>query len=918
MAGLLTLQDLADGHIDAGTLGEFANEDKVVVARKGLEYPSAPMVSRLVVENGLLGATPFATKALMIASSLVNGDYAVVTDDSDIAENGFWQKKSGVWRLLKWNPIEQSKEYVNANPLFKPQRLEADSDIDELFIAGIYHIPTATIAEALKLPENQNGQLYVSGNTRADGSGFVFQTYINARGSTYQRVYNGTIWFSWKGNNADLLVKKGEQTKSIVTYGSSTLAHLADELQSFADNKDIKMYPYAVSGDTIAGTGMLSGVNKVTIKVTGGELIKDIYVPVTFTKSFGKTGAVVDFELDNGVTGKLNVFNSKFKANSNATVSESTVFNAKPLAERPVDATYIINSGKNDLTTPEDNTQYVIDKTIEVVKGLPFGADFIVLGHFSNTDSSTARTDRVNNVNEALRARFWTRYLSINDILFDDATWLKLGLTKTAADNTAISKRNLPPSLARDNGHLSEAMDVVLTDAITDAIGKGCVLTNEAIIENVRKTRYVESMSATNRLQILSQSPYSLYASYNDGFAVKTNPSLKCVLYDSYNDGINSVGATGVAPTQNLTSKNIYIEFKYDTGELAVTWQHSKNMMFKSVWSPNGHNSLFNFKKISYASGTNPESADWTLIQEVTTDYIPPVSFEATTGDRTDIGTKTTGGNHGSVGGEGELTAYMTNCEFYVNGVMLVDDFFGYADSVQCQWVNKLYASNTIVEKRFTLQQNVFADFTTGHVGVILKTTALEPLRIDYEGGTQLVGYGWNVAASHYNGVRKGFYKDNSAMVAGTLETAPNAWATVVKSDTLGFAAAYIDRDFGVKNSKIGAGEVIANKNSGSWKFYNFTMNGLHTNITMDTNETHSWRGGYAYAPIGITSSVESAFIAKIGNKTAVGYEALVGQKGNVHLPPHLIGREYQGTEDSPQGIYVSADGYQSNLAKEL
>ena len=61
MAEPITIQKLTDASIDADTLGEFANEDKVVTSRNGLDYPSAPMSSRLLVENGLLGATPFST-----------------------------------------------------------------------------------------------------------------------------------------------------------------------------------------------------------------------------------------------------------------------------------------------------------------------------------------------------------------------------------------------------------------------------------------------------------------------------------------------------------------------------------------------------------------------------------------------------------------------------------------------------------------------------------------------------------------------------------------------------------------------------------------------------------------------------------------------------------------------------------------
>ena len=104
MAEPITLQKLTNADIDADTLGEFANEDKMVVSRLGAEYASAPMASRLLVENGLLGATPFSTYAAMTASALVNDSYAVVTDDVDINKNGYYQKRSNAWVHLSWNP----------------------------------------------------------------------------------------------------------------------------------------------------------------------------------------------------------------------------------------------------------------------------------------------------------------------------------------------------------------------------------------------------------------------------------------------------------------------------------------------------------------------------------------------------------------------------------------------------------------------------------------------------------------------------------------------------------------------------------------------------------------------------------------------------------------------------------------------
>ena len=118
---LMSLDDLANGHLDVATLGEAANEDKVITSRLGKQYPSAPMASRLLVENGLIGARPFSTYAKMIAPDvnppLVDGDYGVVANDPIVEKNGIYQKTNGVWVYIKYNlrnDIDNIKQEIGA------------------------------------------------------------------------------------------------------------------------------------------------------------------------------------------------------------------------------------------------------------------------------------------------------------------------------------------------------------------------------------------------------------------------------------------------------------------------------------------------------------------------------------------------------------------------------------------------------------------------------------------------------------------------------------------------------------------------------------------------------------------------------------------------------------------------------------
>lgn len=146
MAEPITLNKLTDASLDADTLGEFANEDKMVISRLGAEYASAPMASRLTVENGLLGATPFSTYAALTASALANDAYAVVTNDADLSKNGIYQKISGAWIFNKYNTSAKIDNLtVNKTNLgwYLGTVYETDVDISTITVNGVHLLATA-------------------------------------------------------------------------------------------------------------------------------------------------------------------------------------------------------------------------------------------------------------------------------------------------------------------------------------------------------------------------------------------------------------------------------------------------------------------------------------------------------------------------------------------------------------------------------------------------------------------------------------------------------------------------------------------------------------------------------------------------------------------------------------------------------
>lgn len=152
MAEPITMQKLTDASIDSDTLGEFANEDKLVTSRLGLEYPSAPMASRLLVENGLLGATPFSTHTAMTASALVDGDYAVVTNDSELLKNGIYEKSETGFIKSDIN------RYIRLEDTIKPDDSDGFVFTDELgFIVSTLGIDDAYLA-GISIAQDDDGK----------------------------------------------------------------------------------------------------------------------------------------------------------------------------------------------------------------------------------------------------------------------------------------------------------------------------------------------------------------------------------------------------------------------------------------------------------------------------------------------------------------------------------------------------------------------------------------------------------------------------------------------------------------------------------------------------------------------------------------------------------------------------------------
>ncbi len=106
VADILTMQDLANGHLDVKALGEAANGDEntIVTTRTGNTYPSAERAINIMFQNGGLPAKPFPTLAKMgtEGASLADGQLAMVYNET--ANNGLYVKTAGAWVKSDYDP----------------------------------------------------------------------------------------------------------------------------------------------------------------------------------------------------------------------------------------------------------------------------------------------------------------------------------------------------------------------------------------------------------------------------------------------------------------------------------------------------------------------------------------------------------------------------------------------------------------------------------------------------------------------------------------------------------------------------------------------------------------------------------------------------------------------------------------------
>lgn len=133
------------------------------------------------------------------------------------------------------------------------------------------------------------------------------------------------------------------------------------------------------------------------------------------------------------------------------------------------DAVTIVNIGKNDFVGEGKDAQFIFNETKKATDWLrSLARHHLVFGHFSNTnwDAGDPRIAGIDEANRLCKEHYGARYIDLNAYILGDQVWSDFGVTPTADDLAAQSRRVLPPSLSANANHFSSEFNLVLVDKL--------------------------------------------------------------------------------------------------------------------------------------------------------------------------------------------------------------------------------------------------------------------------------------------------------------------------------------------------------------------------------------------------------------------------------------------------------------------
>lgn len=283
MADAISIQELIDARTDAKTLEEAVNGDAVttVLTRLGETYPTLSNAlnqidgqisdaNDMLVEsvttlftNGGLPATPFATKALMIASALVDGDFAQVTDDT--VNNGLYVKTAGAWVKSGYDPVATANTYTDESIeniasiddtdkgnlfVLKDANLNTVAKIDVDGKTSIIGLPTDLVSHLDNL--DPSDKIYLSSK-----SGNIIDIVDDNGNKTLYQDSNGDIYAPRVGNLTQAVVEAHSASKKDGLLGVHKAGKYVDALRS-ESMPSVNNTGHLITGNEVGLSGKFS------------------------------------------------------------------------------------------------------------------------------------------------------------------------------------------------------------------------------------------------------------------------------------------------------------------------------------------------------------------------------------------------------------------------------------------------------------------------------------------------------------------------------------------------------------------------------------------------------------------------------------------------------------------------------------
>lgn len=290
----------------------------------------------------------------------------------------------------------------------------------------------------------------------------------------------GRVLMRFGGDDKEIKTEQsGVDLTTWAFFGSSSMMYLQDDvfalLQSnFEQVRTPKYYGTSASvlGHQLADIGCNDGYvsfNDGVIDNTERSVTtEDFYI-----RNRGAHQTIG--ELENSIKGVL--LRDTFKTTDDIQIPIDSNLRLKFTSKEyePKNAVAVVNLGKNSITSL-DADKTVIEGTRRAVEYLDSfnQRHTIILGHFINTDQTELAKQNIIKVNDWMKSLYFDRFIDVQNYLMSEQVWADVGLSKTQEDIDAIAAGVLPPSLGRDNAHLSAAVDIKLAEKILNmVISKG-------------------------------------------------------------------------------------------------------------------------------------------------------------------------------------------------------------------------------------------------------------------------------------------------------------------------------------------------------------------------------------------------------------------------------------------------------------